>query len=74
MSASSESMKRRMVELMLRLVFEEGYTAAQLDGVTFMRSNRPLLVTSALYELSIVIVIQGCKCGLHDGNLYIYDA
>ena len=74
MSANSESMKRRMVELMLRLAPEEGYTAAQLDGVTFMRSNRPLPVTPALYEPSIVIVIQGRKSGLHDGNLYVYDA
>ncbi|MGE8297528.1 MAG: AraC family transcriptional regulator N-terminal domain-containing protein [Pseudomonas sp.] len=63
-----------MVELMLRLAPEEGYTAAQLDGVTFMRSNRPLPVTPALYEPSIVIVIQGRKRGLHDGNMYVYDA
>lgn len=63
-----------MVELMLRLAPEEGYTAAQLDGITFMRSNRPLPVTPALYEPSIVIVIQGRKSGLHDGNLYVYDA
>lgn len=74
MSAKSESVKRRMVELMLRLAPEEGYTAAQLDGITFMRSNRPLPVTPALYEPSIVIVIQGRKSGLHDGNLYVYDA
>lgn len=74
MSAKSESVTRRMVELMLRLAPEEGYTAAQLDGITFMRSNRPLPVTPALYEPSIVIVIQGRKSGLHDGNLYVYDA
>ncbi|MDF2074521.1 AraC family transcriptional regulator [Pseudomonas mendocina] len=74
MSAKSERVKRRMVELMLRLAPEEGYTAAQLDGITFMRSNRPLPVTPALYEPSIVIVIQGRKSGLHDGNLYVYDA
>ena len=45
-----------------------------MDGITFMRSNRPLPVTPALYEPSIVIVIQGRKSGLHDGNLYVYDA
>ena len=71
---SPESIKRRMVELMLRLAPEEGYTASQLDGVTFMRSNRSLPVTPALYEPSIVIVIQGRKSGLHDGKLYVYDA
>ena len=74
MSMSPESIKRRMVELMLCLAPEEGYTAAQLDGVTFMRSNRSLPVTPALYEPSIVIVIQGRKSGLHVGNLYVYDA
>ena len=39
------------------------------DGVTFMRSNRALPSTPALYEPSIVIVIQGRKSGLHAGNL-----
>lgn len=74
MSMNPEQTKQRMVELMLRLAPEEGYTAAQLDGVTFMRSNRPLPVTPALYEPSVVIVIQGRKSGLHAGNLYVYDA
>lgn len=71
---SPERIKQRMVELMLRLAPEEGYIAAQLDGVTLMRSNCSLPVTPALYEPSIVIVIQGRKSGLHDGNLYVYDA
>ena len=74
MSMRPERIKRRMVELMLRLAPQEGYTGAQLDGVTFMRADRPLPVTPALYEPSIVIVIQGRKRGLHDGNLYVYDA
>lgn len=74
MSAIAESPQRRMVELMLRLAPEEGYTESLLDGVTFMRSNRPLPSTPALYEPSIVIVIQGRKRGLHGGSLYVYDA
>lgn len=63
-----------MVELMLHLAPEEGYTRALHDGVTFMRSNRALPSTPALYEPSIVIVIQGRKRGLHSGKLYVYDA
>ncbi|MGH8812130.1 MAG: AraC family transcriptional regulator [Advenella sp.] len=64
----------RMVELIKRLAPCEGYTQSLLDGVTFMRSNRPLATTQALYEPSIVIVIQGRKRGVHGGNLYVYDA
>ena len=58
---------------MTRLAPSEGYTESLLEGVTFMRSNRPLVHTQALYEPSIVIVIQGRKRGFHGGNLYVYD-
>jgi AraC-like DNA-binding protein len=63
-----------MVELLKRLAPTEGYTQSMLDGVTLMRSNRPLARTQALYEPSIVIVLQGRKRGLHHGNMYVYDA
>jgi len=63
-----------MAELMTRLAPSEGYTESLLEGVTFMRSNRPLVHTQALYEPSILIVIQGRKRGFHGGNLYVYDA
>lgn len=74
MSVIPETSHRRMVELLKRLAPEEGYTRSGLDGVTFMRSNRALPSTPALYEPSIVIVIQGRKTGLHGGKLYVYDA
>jgi len=63
-----------MVALLKRLAPTEGYTQSMLDGVTLMRSNRPLAATQALYEPSIVIVLQGRKRGLHHGNMYVYDA
>jgi AraC-like DNA-binding protein len=68
------SRQTRMVELMKRLAPDEGYTESLLDGVTFMRSNRALACTAALYEPSIVIVIQGRKRGFHGGRMYVYDA
>lgn len=74
MNVIPEASHRRMVELLKRLAPEEGYTRSALDGVTFMRSNRALPSTPALYEPSIVIVIQGRKTGLHGGKLYVYDA
>lgn len=64
----------RMVELMKELAPAEGYTESLLDGITLMRSNRPLPRTQALYEPSIVIVVQGRKQGMHGGRLYVYDA
>lgn len=64
----------RMVALAKQLAINEGYTESLLDGVTLMRSNRSLSQTQALYEPSIVIVIQGRKQGMHGGELYVYDA
>lgn len=74
MTAIPEDQRQRMVELMLRLAPGEGYTRSRLEDVTFMRSDRPLPSTPALYEPSIVIVLQGRKRGLHGGKQYVYDA
>ena len=64
----------RMIALLNGLAPAEGYTRSMLDGVTFMRSNHPLACTQALYEPSIVIVVQGRKRGFHGGAMYVYDA
>ncbi|SDT89227.1 AraC family transcriptional regulator [Halopseudomonas salegens] len=63
-----------MIELVKRLAPTEGYTQSLLDDVTFMRANRAIPVTPALYEPSIVIVLQGKKRGFYGGQRYIYDA
>jgi AraC-like DNA-binding protein len=63
-----------MARLLERLAPNEGYTLSRLDAVTFMRSDRPLPRTPALYEPSIVIVVQGRKRGFHAGRSYVYDA
>lgn len=64
----------RMIARLKQLAPEEGYTRSLLDDVTFMRANRALESTPALYEPSIVIVVQGRKSGLHGGKRYVYDA
>lgn len=66
--------RARMIDMLKRLAPDEGYTESMLDGVTFMRANRAVSHTPALYEPSIVIVLQGRKRGFHGGNLYVYDA
>ncbi len=64
----------RMVSLLHRLAPDEGYTQSALEGVRFMRSNRPLGRTPVLYEPSIVIVCQGRKLGFLGEEVYVYDA
>jgi hypothetical protein len=64
----------RMVSLLQRLAPNEGYTQSALEGVRFMRSNRPLGRTPVLYEPSIVIVCQGRKLGFLGEEVYVYDA
>ena len=64
----------KMIRLLKQLAPADGYTESLLDGVTLMRSDRPLACAQALYEPSIVIVVQGRKRGFHGGNVYVYDA
>lgn len=63
-----------MVSRLDRLAPCEGYTESSLQGVTFMRSNSALARMPALYDPSIVIVLQGSKQGFHGGQIYTYDA
>jgi AraC-like DNA-binding protein len=63
-----------MASLLERLAPNEGYTQSALEGVRFMRSNKPLGRTPVLYEPSIVIVCQGRKLGFLGDEVYVYDA
>ncbi|WP_344760106.1 AraC family transcriptional regulator [Luteimonas lutimaris] len=63
-----------MTNLLTELAPNEGYTLSALDGVRFMRSDRPLGRTPVLYEPSIVIVCQGRKRGFLGDEIYLYDA
>lgn len=72
--AEKSAQQARMIELIKRLSPTEGYTQSALDSVTFMRSNRSIPRTQALYEPSIVIVLQGKKRGYYGGEMIVYDA
>ena len=74
MTVTDKPVSARMVSLLQRLAPNEGYTRSALDGVRFMRSNRPLGRTPVLYEPSIVIVCQGRKLGFLGEEVYVYDA
>jgi AraC-like DNA-binding protein len=63
-----------MVALLRQLAPHEGHTRSLLDGVRFMRADRPLGRTPVLYEPSIVIVCQGHKRGYLADRVYRYDA
>lgn len=71
---TNSAAQERMVELLYLLAPGEGYTQSLLEGVRFMRSNRPLRLTPVLYEPSIVIVCQGRKKGYLGSDVYVYDA
>ncbi|CAB3651626.1 hypothetical protein LMG24238_01177 [Paraburkholderia sediminicola] len=74
MTVADNPVSARMVSLLERLAPNEGYTQSALEGVRFMRSNRPLGRTPVLYEPSIVIVCQGRKLGFLGEEVYVYDA
>lgn len=64
----------RMVQLMETLAPVEGYNLSALEGVRFLRSNRPLTRTPVLYDPGIVILCQGRKRGYLGDDVYVYDA
>jgi len=66
--------QQQMAALLKQLAPHEGYTCSLLDGVRFMRADRPLGRTPVLYEPSIVIVCQGHKRGYLADQVYNYDA
>jgi AraC-like DNA-binding protein len=74
-STKSENRQRqRMVTLLTQLAPNAGYNLSYLPDVRFLRSNRPLSVTPALYEPGIVVVCQGRKRGFLGSQTYVYDA
>ena len=74
MTVADIAISQRMTTLLTKMAPNEGYTLSALDGVRFMRSDRPLGRTPVLYEPSIVIVCQGRKRGFLGNEIYIYDA
>jgi AraC-like DNA-binding protein len=71
---NTRSRQERMSELINVLAPSEGYTLSAIDGVKFLRSNRPLPRIPVLYEPCIVIVCQGRKRGFLGDEVYVYDA
>lgn len=72
--AASASPQAEMAALLGRLAPHEGHTYSLLDGVSFMRADRPLPRVPVLYEPSIVIVCQGSKRGYIGERVVRYDA
>lgn len=67
-------LQRRILALFGQLAPNEGYTHAVLDGVRFIRSNRPVPRMPVLYDPSIVVVCQGRKRGYVGEQSFVYDA
>jgi len=72
--AAPASLQAEMTALLCRLAPHEGHTRSLLDGVSFMRADRPLPRVAVLYEPSIVIVCQGSKRGYIGSRVVRYDA
>ncbi|TLD71253.1 AraC family transcriptional regulator [Phragmitibacter flavus] len=66
--------KAQLAQRLGELARGEGYSASRLPGVKFMRSTKVVPCMKVAYEPSIVIVAQGKKRGLLDGQVFEYDA
>ncbi len=73
-ASTTVSERARLVELLMRLAPQEGFTASALEGVTLMRANRPLDATPVLYEPCLCILVQGRKRAFACDDVHTYDA
>ncbi len=64
----------RIIALVSQMAPSEGYTASSMEGVNFMRADRPLGRIPVLYEPSIVLVCQGRKRGFLGDDVFVYDS
>jgi AraC-like DNA-binding protein len=69
-----EKNRKRMVELLSRLVTLDGMRPSVLDGVRLLRSSCSFSRTPVMYEPCIVIVAQGRKWGYVRDQHFTYDA
>jgi len=74
MNEADTTEKGRLVELLETLAIQEGHSPSVLDGVYFIRENKSVARTPAIYDPSIVIVGQGRKRGYLGDEVYTYDA
>jgi AraC-like DNA-binding protein len=66
--------KKRMVKLLESLATSEVYTPSLLEGVVFIRMNKPNPRTPVTYDPSIIIVAQGQKKGYQGDQVFTYNA
>lgn len=62
-----------MVDLLCVLVLQEGYNFIVLFDVCILCLDCVLVCMQVLYDLGIVIVGQGYKCGYFGNQVYLYD-
>lgn len=71
-SEKTMTCQQSMIDLLLKLAPNEGYTLSILDGVKLMRSNRYIPRMPVLYEPCIVVVLQGRKMGYLGNQAFQY--
>ncbi|WP_058836146.1 AraC family transcriptional regulator [Luteimonas abyssi] len=64
----------RTIASIKRQARQQGITGTALEGVTLLRADRSATAAKALYEPSVVILVQGRKRGVHGGTQFVYDA
>ena len=72
-SKADNACKEKLVKLLGELATTEGFSLSNLEGVNFIRFNRPFPRMPVVYTPSIVIVGQGKKIGYLGNKAYVYD-
>ena len=66
--------KERVAQLIRDTVAEEGTVETGVEGVQLFRVTEPIRCAPAVYEPSVVAIVNGSKEAILDGESYVYDS
>ena len=66
--------KQKIKRLIERTICEDGMRETGITGVQLFRVTEPLRCTPAVYEPTIMAIVNGTKEAIVDGNRYAYDS
>ncbi|MEP3667911.1 MAG: AraC family transcriptional regulator, partial [Roseibium sp.] len=66
--------RQKIKHLVENRVREDGITETGVKGVQLFRVSNPVRCLPAVYEPSVVAIVNGAKEAILDGQRYIYDS
>ena len=66
--------KQQIKQLIEKRVSEDGMVETGVKGVQLFRVTEPLSCAPAVYEPTVIAIVNGAKEAILDGKRYVYDS